>query len=84
MLMGSSNNNVELSGKAMDEKEVVFTPVLHVHFIIVKTIASSLFGRYELGAHLVIEKGDEQYLMMKGGIKYALIFYLTGVCVCMS
>eukprot|EP00957_Ditylum_brightwellii_P194403 14805442-Ditylum_brightwellii.AAC.1 len=51
----------------MDEKEVVFTPVSHAHFIFVKTIASSLFGRYELGVHLAIEKGDQQFLRMKGG-----------------
>eukprot|EP00957_Ditylum_brightwellii_P036776 2785421-Ditylum_brightwellii.AAC.2 len=65
--MGSSNNIVELSGKAMDEKEVVFTPISHAAFIIVNTIALSLFGRYELGAHLAIEKGDHQFLKMKRG-----------------
>eukprot|EP00957_Ditylum_brightwellii_P024480 1847625-Ditylum_brightwellii.AAC.1 len=69
--MGSSNNTVELSGKAMDEKEMVFAPVSRVMFTLVKTIVSSLFGRYELGAHLAIEKGKQQYLKMKGGIVWA-------------
>eukprot|EP00957_Ditylum_brightwellii_P016341 1228412-Ditylum_brightwellii.AAC.1 len=70
-LMGLSNNTVELSGKAMDEKDIVITPFSHVTFIVVKTIASSLFGKYELGAHLAIEKGDQQFLKIKGGAIYA-------------
>eukprot|EP00957_Ditylum_brightwellii_P104264 7942001-Ditylum_brightwellii.AAC.1 len=70
-LIGSSNNTVEVSDKAMDEKEIVFTPVSHPTFIFVKTIAFILFGRYELGVHLAIEKGDQQYLKMKGGVMYA-------------
>eukprot|EP00957_Ditylum_brightwellii_P175505 13362466-Ditylum_brightwellii.AAC.1 len=80
-LMGSSNNTVELSGKAMNENEIVFTPFSHVTFTLVKTIASSLFGRYELGAHLAIEKGDQQYLKMKGGVMWAQIFWFHR-CLC--
>jgi len=56
--MGASSNTVELGGKAMDEKEVLLsTGPSHVTCILVK-----MFGRYELGAHLVIKKGDQQYL----------------------
>eukprot|EP00957_Ditylum_brightwellii_P100188 7635624-Ditylum_brightwellii.AAC.1 len=80
--MGSSNNTVELSGNAMDEKELVFTPGPRAAFIVVKTIASSLFGRFELGAHLVVEKGNQQYLTMKGGAMYAPLFWFHR-CLCM-
>jgi len=81
-LMGSSNNTVELSGKAMNEKEIVFTPSSHVAFICVKTIACSLFGMYELGAHLAIEKGDKQYFKIKGGLMHAPVF-LFHRCLCL-
>eukprot|EP00957_Ditylum_brightwellii_P063687 4833811-Ditylum_brightwellii.AAC.1 len=68
-VMGSSNNTVELSGNSMDEKKVDL--VTHATFIAVKTIASSLFGKYELGAHLAVKKGEQQFLKMKGGPMYA-------------
>eukprot|EP00957_Ditylum_brightwellii_P002908 222295-Ditylum_brightwellii.AAC.1 len=51
----------------MDEAEVVFTPSLRTIFTFVKTIASSLFEKYELGAHLAIEKGDQQFFKIIGG-----------------
>eukprot|EP00957_Ditylum_brightwellii_P137246 10464012-Ditylum_brightwellii.AAC.1 len=73
--MGSSNNTVELSGKAMDEKEVVFSPVSHAIFVVTKTIACNLFGRYELGAQLAIEKGDKRYLKIRGGVFCAAVFW---------
>eukprot|EP00957_Ditylum_brightwellii_P211518 15366267-Ditylum_brightwellii.AAC.2 len=79
--MGSSNNNGELSGKAINEKKIVFILASHTAFIIVKTITSSLFGRYELGAHLAFDEGYKQYLKMKGEIVLApmLLFYM---CLC--
>jgi len=74
-LMGSSNSTIELCGEAINEQEVVFTDASHAAFVVVKIIASSLSGRYELGAHLNIEKGDKQYLMIKGGINPAFMFW---------
>eukprot|EP00957_Ditylum_brightwellii_P206729 15349699-Ditylum_brightwellii.AAC.1 len=74
-LMGSSNSTIELCGEAINEQEVVFTDASHAAFVVVKIIASSLSGRYELGAHLNIEKGDKQYLMIKGGINLAFVFW---------
>eukprot|EP00957_Ditylum_brightwellii_P132700 10119160-Ditylum_brightwellii.AAC.1 len=82
-LMGSSNNTVEFSGKAMDEKEVVIlTRPRHATFLYVKTVASSLFGRYELGAHLAIEKGDLEYLKIKGGVPFSKVFWFHR-CLCL-
>eukprot|EP00957_Ditylum_brightwellii_P069413 5269955-Ditylum_brightwellii.AAC.1 len=75
-LMRSSNNIVEISDSTMDKKECAFTPGSHAKFVIVKAIASSLFGRYELGVHLVAEKEeDKQYLKIKGGIIDAQMFW---------
>eukprot|EP00957_Ditylum_brightwellii_P206079 15346708-Ditylum_brightwellii.AAC.1 len=59
----------------MDEKEVDSTDASHAHFVIVKTIASSLFGRHELGAHQDIEKRDAKYLKIKGGTMYAVMLW---------
>eukprot|EP00957_Ditylum_brightwellii_P088812 6763473-Ditylum_brightwellii.AAC.1 len=80
--MGSSNSTVELDGKAMDEKEVIFTDASHTPFVVVKTIASCLFGRYELGAHLAIKKGDKQILKMIGGDFSSMMFWFHR-CLCL-
>eukprot|EP00957_Ditylum_brightwellii_P173846 13235051-Ditylum_brightwellii.AAC.1 len=80
--MGSSNNTVELSGKAMYEKEIVCTPFSHAVYMYIETIASSLYRRYKLGAHLAIEKGDQQVLKLKGGILWAHMFWLHR-CLCL-
>eukprot|EP00957_Ditylum_brightwellii_P088881 6767850-Ditylum_brightwellii.AAC.1 len=63
----------------MDEKKV--DSVTHATFIAVKTISSSLFGEYEFGAHLAVEKGEQQFLKMKGGLMSALLFWFHR-CLC--
>lgn len=81
-LMGSSNNTVKISGNAMDEEEVVFGPGSHANFIIVKTVASNMFGRYELGAHQVIGSTDKQYFKISGGILQCFMFWFHR-CLCL-
>eukprot|EP00957_Ditylum_brightwellii_P115952 8844389-Ditylum_brightwellii.AAC.1 len=81
-LMGSSDNTIKFSGKAMNEKEIIHTGTSHAVCLYIKTVASSLFGRYKLGAHLAIEKGDQQYVKMKGGIIWARVF-LFHRCLCL-
>eukprot|EP00957_Ditylum_brightwellii_P106741 8143546-Ditylum_brightwellii.AAC.1 len=49
-LMGQSNATVELRGRAIDEKENSSSVLGNSTFPIIKTIAYSLFGEYELGA----------------------------------
>eukprot|EP00957_Ditylum_brightwellii_P062745 4761647-Ditylum_brightwellii.AAC.1 len=73
-LMGSSNSTVELTGKAMNEKEFVFTKFSRVGFVIAKVIACSLFGEYEIGAHLVIEKGSRHKFRLEGAAMKAMMF----------
>jgi len=73
-LMGLSNNTVELSGKAMDEKELVFTGAVNMYFVLVKNIAFNLFGQYESVASLVIKKEAQQHLVVKGGSYTALMY----------
>eukprot|EP00957_Ditylum_brightwellii_P071204 5412722-Ditylum_brightwellii.AAC.1 len=49
-LMGSLKSTVEPGSKAMHEKEVVFDNPSRADFVVVKTVMSSLFGRYKQGA----------------------------------
>jgi len=73
-LMGLSNNTVEFKGKALDETDIVFTDPVGAMFALAKNIACNLFGEYEMGAHISIEKGYQQFLKLKGGPFFAMVF----------